>query len=210
MKKIILILLLLNHVCFGQDTTKMKQLYFEAAEFEDKGDLVNAIKTQLRLFNLDTSNYVSANVIAGLYGKMERFDQEVQWAKKSVQINPKFSDGYINLGNGYFGLSNLVLAEKCFLQCQKLDSTNHYAYYSLGLIEETKKNLSGAISYYEKSVKVNNKFTDGYFNLAAAYANAKQLKKAYESISKVLELNPQDQEAKEMQRQILADLKKTQ
>ena len=202
--------MLLNQVCFGQDTTKMKQLYSEAATFEDNGDLVNAIKTQVRLFKLDTSNYVSANVIAGLYGKMERFDEEIQWGTKSIQINPKFSDGYINLGNGYFGLGNLVAAEKCFLQCKNIDSTNHFAYYSLGLIEEAKKNLSGAILYYEKSVRINTKFSDGYFNLAAAYANAKQLKKANESISKVLELNPQDKEAKEMQRQILADLKKAQ
>jgi len=210
MKKIILILLFLNQVCFAQDTLKMKQLYSEAAAFEDKGDLVNAIKTQVRLFNLDTLNYVSANVIAGLYGKMERFDEEVRWGKKSIQINPRFSDGYINLGNGFFGLGNIGTAEKCFLHCKNLDSTNHFAYYSLGLIEETKKNLTAAILYYEKSVTVNPKFTDGYFNLAAAYANAKQLKKAYQSISKVLELNPQDQEAKEMQRQILADLKKAQ
>lgn len=202
--------MLLNQVCFGQDTLKMKQLYSEAAAFEDKGDLVNAIKTQVRLFNLDTSNYVSANIIAGLYGKMERFDEEVKWGKKSTQINPTFSDGYINLGNGYFGLGNIAVAEKCFLYCQKLDATNHFAYYSLGLIEEAKKNITAAISYYEKSVKVNPRFIDGYFNLAAAYANAKQLKNAYQSISKVLELNPQDREAKEMQRQILADLKKAQ
>ena len=200
----------LNQVCFGQDTSRMKQLYSEAVAFEDKGDLVSAINTQVKLFNVDTSNYVSANVIAGLYGKLERFNEEVQWGKKSIQINPKFSDGYINLGNGYFGLGNLVTAENCFLQCQKIDSTNYFAYYSLGLIEEAKKNLSGAILYYEKSVRVNPKFSDGYFNLAAAYANTKQLKKAYQSISKVLELNPQDQEAKEMQRQILADLKKAQ
>jgi len=105
-------------------------------------------------------------------------------------------------------IGNICLAEQCFLHCKNIDSTNHFAYYSLGLVEEAKKNLNAAILYYEKSVNVNPKFTDGYFNLAAAYANDKQFKKAYQSISKVIELNPQDQDAKEMQRQILAELKK--
>jgi len=74
MKKVILILLFLNQVCYGQDTTRMNQLYSEAMAYEDRGDLENAIKTQIRLFHIDTSNYVSANVIAGLYGKMGKFD----------------------------------------------------------------------------------------------------------------------------------------
>src|SRR6185369_2931902 len=98
---------------FGQDTAKLNQLYRQAMVLEDKGDLDGAMKLQMQLFSLDPRNYVSANVIAGLYGKMGSFAEEITWGNKVIQMNPKFSPGYINLGNGYAGSGNMPVAEKC-------------------------------------------------------------------------------------------------
>ena len=208
MKQLLFILLFLCQFCYGQDSTKIKQLFRQALDYEDKGDIANAIKTQTKLFNLDTRNYASANIIAGLYGKIGKFSEEIFWANKAIEISPKFSNGYINLGNGYAGQGNISKAENSFKEALELDSTSPYPYYSLGVIEETKKDFNSAVIYYEKSVSLNPKFENGYFNLAAAYATLKNFKKANENILKVLELNPNDKDAQEMHVHIIEELLK--
>src|ERR1700741_4184113 len=133
MKYTLLIILLTCKISYGQDTAKIKELFRQAMEYKNKGDFENSIKTEIKLLSLDPRNYVSANIIAGLYGKLGNFAEEINWASKAIQINSKFSDGYVNLGNGYSGLGNLFNAERCFKEAVKLDPLSSFPYYSLGV-----------------------------------------------------------------------------
>ena len=198
MKYVLIPALLFCLTVHGQDTAKIKELYKQAMEYERNGDLNNAIKTQINLFNLDTHNYVSANVIAGLYGKAGKFVDEIVWAGISLKIEPGFSMAYINLGNAYAGLQDFANAEINYREALRTDSLSPYAYYSLGLIEENKNDLKAAISYYTKSVTVDSTFENGFYNLAAAYANLKDFNAANKYILKLLALNPHDKDAQEM------------
>jgi protein O-GlcNAc transferase len=207
MKYLLFFCLFISQVSKGQDTAKIKKLFLQALDYENKGDLQNALKTQLKIFNLDSGNYASANVIAGLYGKLSNFDEEINWAKKSVSIYP-FSNGYINLGNGFAGSGNIERAEENFKQAALMDSLSPLPFYSLGVVEENKRNLLSAIKYYEKSVLLDSTFANGYFNLAAAYANMKDFKNANENIVKYLQINPGDKDAQEMYEHIIAEFLK--
>src|SRR5258706_3761915 len=122
MKYSLFLFMIICQVSSGQDTSKIKELFKQAMEYEDKGDIGNALKTQIKLFNLDTKNYASANIIAGLYGKAGRFTEEIQWADKAIQIHPGFSNAYINLGNGYAGLQDFTNAEINYKEALNADS----------------------------------------------------------------------------------------
>jgi tetratricopeptide (TPR) repeat protein len=74
------------------------------------------------------------------------------------------------------------------------------------MLEENKGNFKAAIIYYEKSVSRDSTFENGYFNLAAAYANIKDFKKANINILKVLELNPNAKDAREMHEHIIQEI----
>jgi tetratricopeptide (TPR) repeat protein len=208
MKYLLSFLLFICQTTYSQDTARLHQIYKLAMALEDKGDLEGAMKLQKQIFTLDARNYVSANVIAGLYGKMGSFAEEINWGNKVVQMNPKFSLGFINLGNGYAGSGNMPAAEKCFKQSLALDPLNKHAYYSLGVVEESRNNFKAAIGYYEKSVSVDSSFEDAYFNLAAAYANLKDFTKANQYIVKVLALNPGSRDAQQMRAEIAKELRK--
>lgn len=208
MKYFLSFLLFICQTSYSQDTAKLNQLYKQAMALEDKGDLEGAMRLQMQVFNLDARNYVSANVIAGLYGKMGRFVEEINWGNKVIQMNPTFSDGYINLGNGYAGSGNMPVAEKYYKQSLALDPLNKFAYYSLGVVEESRNNFKAAIGYYEKSVLLDSSFEDAYFNLAAAYANLKDFTKANQYILKVLALNPGSKDAQQMRAEIAKDMRK--
>ena len=123
----------------------------------------------------------------------------------AIKINPKYSMSYINLGNGYAGMSDFKKAEENFKKADELDPLSPYPPYSLGVIEENRGNLKSAISNYEQSVSRDSTFENGYYNLAAVYANLKDYKNANKNILKVLELNPNAKDAQEMHEHIVEE-----
>ena len=202
------LLLILFQFSYGQDSPQVKKLIGQALEYEQNGDIENAITTHKKILDINAGSYKSANAIAGLYGQLGDAENEIIWAQKSIKINPKFPMGYINLGNGYTLKSDFDKAIINYKKADELDPLSPLAPYSLGVIEENKGNLKTAVSYYEQSVSRDKTFENGYFNLAAAYANLKDWKNANKNILKVLELNPNAMDAQEMHKQILKEISK--
>ncbi len=206
MKFLLILLFVIPQFSYGQGSSKVKKLLGRALEFEQKGNIEGAIKLHKKVLGIDHGSYQSANTIAGLYGQIGKFSDEIPWAQKAIKINPKYSMGYINLGNGYFGNGDVKNAELCYKKADSLDSQGPYAPYSLGVIEEKKGNFKAAISYYEQSISRDPNFENGYYNLAAAYANIKDYKNANKSILKVLELNPNAKDAQELHEHIILEI----
>jgi superkiller protein 3 len=203
MKRLLYLLLFAFHFSFGQDASKEQGLIQQALDYEQKGDIDNAIKTGKKIFDINPGSYQEANSIAGLYGQLGKFADEITWAQKAIKINPKFSMGYVNLGNGYFGKGDVQKAEESYKKADSLDQSSPFPPYSLGVIEESRGNMKSAISYYQQSVTRDSTFENGYYNLAAAYANIQDFKSANINILKVLELNPNAKDAQEMHEHII-------
>lgn len=206
MKRLLYILLFAFQFSFGQETSKVQGLIQQALEYEQKGDIENAIKTHKKILDINPGSYQSANTIAGLYGLLGKFSDEIDWAQKAININPQYSMGYINLGNGYAGKDDNQKAEENFKKADSLDPSSPFPPYSLGVIEERKGNFKAAITYYEQSVSRDTTFENGYYNLAAAYANIKDYKSANYNIQKYLALEPNDKEARAMFEHIIEEI----
>ena len=208
MKNLSYLLLLICQFSFAQTTVKKLKLIEQALAFEEKGDIENAIKTHEKVLSLDAGNFQSANSIAGLYGLLGKYGDEISWAEKAIKINRKYCLAYINLGNGYMLKGDLQNAITYYKKADVLEPKNPLPPYSLGVVEENIGNLNTAIAFYEQSVSRDASFENGYFNLAAAYANNKDFKNANKNILKVIALNPNDMDAKEMHKHILKELEK--
>ena len=208
MKKTFYLLFLIFQFTYSQDTPKTQELIKQALVYEQNGDIQNAISTHETILKVNPKSFQSANSIAGLYGLIGNSENEITWAKKAIEINPKYCDAYINLGNGYALKSDFAKANEYYKIADKLEPSNPLPPYSIGVVEETSGNFKSAISYYEQSVSRDKTFENGYFNLAAAYANIKDFKNADKNIKKVLELNPKASDAQEMQKHITKELLK--
>src|SRR4051812_11609233 len=68
----------------------------QALAREDAGDLRGAIEVYKRLLQLEPKDVRAMNTIAGLYGKLGDFEEEIGWAKKAIAENPQFQFAYIN------------------------------------------------------------------------------------------------------------------
>ena len=171
---------------------------------EDAGDLKGAIEVYQKLLQLEPKDVRAMNTIAGLYGKLGDFEEEMVWAKKAIAENPQFHLAYINYGNALGSLGRVDEARAAFEKAVQLDPKEPLAVYSLGVLAEQQEDYKTALELYKKSTELDPKFENGYFNLAATYANLKRFDEAIAALKKLLELNPRAEDAKAM----LADIEK--
>lgn len=174
---------------------------------EDRGDFQRAIELHKGIAQRDPTNWRSLNSIAGLYGKLGKFEEEIEWAKKAQQVNTDKTNELpaINMGNGYLGEGNLPQAMFTFVAAITINPHSAIGHYSLGVLHERTGDLERAEVNYKNSLAADPAFKDSYFNLAALMANEKRYDEAAEYIQHYLQLDPNDPDAKEMLKHINKD-----
>jgi tetratricopeptide (TPR) repeat protein len=190
-----------------QDAT-IARLIKEGIAREDAGDLKGAIEINQKILQLDPRNIYVMNTIAGLFGKLGEFEQEMAWAQKAIAINSQFDLAHINSGNALAGLKRYNEAAEAYNKAIRINPKNPLGIYSLGVMEEDQGNFKKALEFYRQSIQIDPKFENGYFNLAAMHANLKQFEEAIAVLKKLIELNPQSEDAKAMLRQIEKERKR--
>lgn len=199
---ICLVFSILIYSACTDNKAKLKQLLDKALQYESNGKIEEAIKTYKEILEINNNDYAAANSIAGLYGVNKQYDKEIQWAHKSIVINPEWYLAYINLGSAYLALNNIDSAKYYYRMATGLQPGKPEPLYSLGVIEESLGDYNAAAAYYERCVHADTTFWNGYFNLAAAYANLGAWSKADIAISRYITNNPSDDEALQMQQDI--------
>ena len=181
---------------------KAVELIKKAILFEDAGLFARAIETYKEVLKLEPKDFAAMSTIAGLYGKLEDPENEVIWAQKAIDTNPKFFQAFINHGNGLAMQGMFEKAILSYQKAEKLAPKNPLPIYSQGVVAENKRDIAGALKCYNRSVELDPKFRDGLFSAAAMHANLKQFAEAKVLLNKLLELNPNDGDARQMLRQI--------
>ncbi len=171
--------------CSDPQDPMVISLVKQAAFSEAKQDVVGAIKLNKKILEIEPKNECALNTIAGLYGVMEDFEQEIIYAKLAIEANSKFANAYINLGNAQGTRGNLKEAEEAFSKAHELAPKSPLGVYSLGVLAEQQRKFSEATGFYQKSIEIDPKFENGYFNLAAMYANLKRFARSKSHFEKI-------------------------
>ena len=186
----------------AQDTLKVKQLFQRAESDVTAGNTSDAIKVYADIVDLDANNYRAANALAGLYGHLHQYNNQITWAKKALEINPKYGSAYITLGNAYGATKDVLQAEDSYRKADALMPGSPYPAYCLGLMEETQGRARDAILEYKRSVDRDSTFFDGYCGLAVCYASLQDYTTAQKYIDNALAINSSSPKAIEIKRRI--------
>lgn len=181
-----------------------QSLVSQALIAEDSGQTHRAIRLYKQVLAEDPTSFEATNSIAGLYGALGDYSQQVIWAQKAIKLSPNDYKGYINLGNGYGSTGKIREAELAFTQANKLAPNQPIPFYSLGLVAEQRGDKKAAIQFYERSIKADSKFEAGYLNLSALYANQGKFDSALSVLNQLLKVDPKNKDALSMKGQIKA------
>jgi superkiller protein 3 len=162
----------------------------------------SAIDANLEILELDPKSVAAMNTIAGLHGILGEYQEEVTWALKALEVDPRFDLAYINQGNGLAGLRRLDEAEAAYRKAAEISPQDPLPVYSLAVLAEDRGEIERALSYYEQSVKLDERFEYGHFSMAAMLANLGRFEEAIAELEVVLKLNPDALDARQMLEQI--------
>jgi tetratricopeptide (TPR) repeat protein len=206
-----LLTLLAVSFCIGQTAEpvspseknpKAATLVRAAIMLEGAGEFEAAMAKYKEVLRIEPKDFAAMNSIAGLHGMLNQPADEIAWAQKAVDASPQFWEGYINLGNGLSMLGKFDQAITAYRKAAVIVPKDPLPIYSMGVVAENRDQIEEALKLYKQSVELDGKFENGLFSAAAMHARLKQFNEAKALLNRLLEVNPRDDEARQMLRAV--------
>ena len=175
-----------------------RKLVAQAVLLEAANAPESAIAKYKEVLEIEPKDFETLTAIAGLYGLIGQPVEEVAWAQKAIDATPSYWKAYINLGNGYAMQEKYGPAVKAFATAAEIAPKEPLPLYSLGVVAENQREIKKALEFYNRSVELDPKFENGLFSAAAMYANLKHFAQAQALLQKILDMNPNAQDARIM------------
>lgn len=114
---------------------------------------------------------------------------------KSVGIFPQYSDGYTQIGVGYYKMNNMDSAAVYFKEGLKYNPNNSVALSNLGAYYFNKGRYDEGIEIFKKTLELNPRFVDAMVNMGSCYGASGRYEEAITWFSKAYELDPTNKKA---------------
>jgi len=162
------------------------QLLFEF----DVNDFAQEVKDRVKHFE-------SERTAEGWFQQGLRYDSNAETYplaleayQKAVELDPDFSDAYVNMGNVYYLQELFVDADRCYRLAIACDPDHAKAYFNLGNTLDELHCTQEAVGCFQKSLERDPNFPDAHYNLAATCEKLGLWDAAFTHWKSYLNLNP--------------------
>jgi tetratricopeptide (TPR) repeat protein len=119
------------------------------------------------------------NAYGLLYMRRASLNQALAAFNAAVEIDPKFVEARINVGQVTLGFRKYDTAREMFSKAIELSPKNYDAYIGLGIALRGLKDLDGAEAQYKKAIDLDPRRGDAYYNLALLYKEFRSSKEDF-------------------------------
>jgi Flp pilus assembly protein TadD len=141
------------------------------------------------------NNYVAYNNLGASYGKLGRWQDEIEACKKAVGINPDYADAHCNLGFAYGNLGRWPEAIDASKQAIKIKPDYAEAHCNLGVAYYKLGRYQEAIEEFRQAVKIRPDYADSHYNLGNAYGKLGRHQETIDAFKQAVRIKPDDAEA---------------
>ncbi len=161
----------------------------EFEEMLNKGAFTQLIKEMPAYLEKHENSYQGHNLLGWAYLKTDAYDDAMKHFEKSVEINPKWDNGFVGQGAVWRARGDLDKASAAYHKAIELVPSNPEAYGSLVVVEIKRGDMKEAVKMGEKAWALSDK-TDPTLasNLCIAYHYDGQETKRDEMYGKAKEL----------------------
>jgi len=165
-------------------TTLSEAIFNQGIVFYNEGLYDEAFDYFNKLLNSDSDNAFLLNSLGCFYGGNGQFDKAIGFFKKSIDLFPRYTKPYYNLGITLTFLERYYEAVEYYIQAIKLDSRYRNLpyyfnnvllidlkpntadeFYKAGFIAYAKDKIKTASKLYLNAIHLNNLIADKYFYL---------------------------------------------
>jgi len=126
---------------------------------------------------------------ANIHKQLKKYDSAISYFEEAIQLNPKFSEAYNNLGNVKKRVGKIDEAISCFKKAIQLKESNIEAYFNLANIYKENRNFNDLIKVYEKILSFNKNDIKTLYNLGSAYLFLGDIFKGKYYFEKIIKIN---------------------
>lgn len=174
---------------------KEEQLFTEAYQLQQKGQLPQAIALYQQLLSLNPQHIQALHFLGLLYAQSADMQTAILYLQQALILNPDNAVLLNNLANAYKKNHQLDKAEYYYQQAINVAPDYAQAQNNLGAIYALQNKYQQALHHYRHAVHAQPDFTAAHFNLGLLLLRNNQLKAAATQFCNVLTLNPDHLEA---------------
>ena len=138
------------------DNAQYKDLIAKGDENYNNKNYDISIKNYQEALKIKPADEVTLLKIGNIYKLKEDNRGAISFYKKSIVVNPNYTDGWFNLGLAYANEKNNNKAKECFHRVVTLNPNYGYAYYALAMAYEKDGNKAEALNNYKIFLTHNN------------------------------------------------------
>ena len=134
--------------------------------------------------------------VGKIYFALGKNQKAIKYFKEAIRLNPQYANAYNALGLVYNKLCLFKEAEIFYKKTVQIDKSHFRAYNNLGLIYSYhQQDVKKGITFFEKAININSKYTDAYWNL---HGCAKNIDQAIEYLNKINKIDKDHEKTKIM------------
>ncbi len=161
-----------------------------ALEHYNSGNLEKSEHLCKKILKRQDKNHYILNLLGLIYLKRKDYDSAISYFKKSVSINPAYTEALCNLGLAFMEKDELDEAIACFKKALEINPIMSKAWgnigsalYKRGLIEE-------AIEYYKKALKLKPNLAENWLNIGTSLIDIGKPREAIQYLQKAIDIKP--------------------
>lgn len=117
----------------------------------------------------------------------------ISYLKRSVELNPTFTDAWNQMGLAYFRLKDNEAAKQAFNRGIETNINEPTIYNNLGNVLFGEKDYSGCIQLFQKAVALNPNYSEAWANMGSAYGMMGNYDLAISNFEKAIATDPNNQ-----------------
>lgn len=129
----------------------------------------NSVTLFEHTLEVTSNNHTAYNNLGIAYGRLGRYQEEMEAYKQAIRINPDSAEAQCNLGVVYIKLGDYDKAIKALKQALRIKPDYVYEYGNLGVAYFKLGSYEKAIEAFKQAVKIKPDLAETHYNLGVAY-----------------------------------------
>ena len=159
-------------------------LHHKSGQLKKAGDIYK------RILQAKPHHSDSLHLLGVIANQIGNYLLSIELIGKAIEINPKESIFYNNIGNAFKACGSLEQALTSYQKALEIKPDFAAALVSMGSIYKELARFEEAISCFKKALEVNEGFADAYYNMAIVLKEQNKIDEAIICYTTCLELSP--------------------
>jgi protein O-GlcNAc transferase len=157
---------------------------------KDKKEFDNALDLYNKSLTLTNDRkWIIIYNIGLIYENKNCFEEAIKNFKISINLNSKFVDSHISLADCFFKLGKKNSAFQHYKDAQSINENYYRLWNSLGLFYKGNGEVDKSIECFKKSIALNSKSFQSYYNIANAFSIKKEYSKSVYYYDQAIKIN---------------------